>query len=177
MSESTLPTPGDILVVHSKGFLASMIRLGERLRSPLTDAYWNHVAIMVEPGADGLPRIVQADASGVVYSPLHSIGSDYIALPLSSFAAIGPEPVDPVSVVEQAHAIVGAKYGWLTIFSIVCNILTPQWIRFPAFRRGQTFICSAAGAWCLHAGGADIDTYDIYQVLPSEVREMANWST
>ena len=170
---SQLPVPGDIIFARSNGFVPWVIRLGERLRSPLTASYWSHVAIMVEPLADGVPRIVEAEAHGVHYTPLSSIDCAYLAVPPECFPGVDGLAVNRKAVVEQAHDLVGAKYGWLSILSIVCNILTPKWLRFPAFRRGGTFICSAAGAWCLHAGGADIRTYDLYQITPAELYELA----
>jgi cell wall-associated NlpC family hydrolase len=173
---TTLPEPGDIIFCHSNGFVGAMIRFGERLRSPLTDAYWNHVAIVVEPGEDGLARVVQAGGNGVAYASLRDIDAHYVAIPTEAFPGLLGDPIDRAALVEQAHALVGEKYGWLTILSIIVNIITPKWIRIPSFRRGGTFICSALGAWCLHAGGADIDTYDIYQIMPSEVRELAEWN-
>lgn len=171
--ESTLPDPGDIIFFHSNGFVGSMIRLGERLRHPTQPHWTNHVGVVVEPGASGFPRIVQAGASGVAYAYLKDIDASYQVVATERFPSVTEYAVDRASVVEQAHALVGAKYGWLTIISIILNVLTPKWIRVPDFRRGTTYICSAAAAWCLHAGGADIDTYDIYQIMPSELRELA----
>lgn len=164
--------------------MASAIRLGERVRqfgwfglwrhvAPRSDTWYNHVAIVITP-ADGRPRVVQATGSGVVISWLSDLGTDYIALAPWAFPGVVKEVPDHARVVTQAMEQVGNKYGWLTIFSIVVNILTPKWFRFPAFRRGGTFICSALGAWCLHAAGAKMDVYDIYQVLPSELRQMAS---
>lgn len=177
MTSSLLPQPGDMLFFHSAGFVGRMIRLGERLRHPTQPHWVNHVGVCVEPDGDGLPRIVQAGASGVAYAYLKDIDAAYDIVEAERFPVIGDDPTwglpDRISIVAQAHDLVGAKYGWLTIISIVLNVLTPKWIRVPDFRRGTTYICSAAAAWCLHAGGADIDTYDIYQIMPSELRELA----
>lgn len=168
-----LPQPGSIIFCHSKGLVGWFIRLGQRLRSPLSDAYWNHVAIMAYPGSDGRPRVIQAGGRGVEYAPLRDLDCEYVEVPTENFAGILRTPVDREAVVQQAHALVGDHYGWLTIASIILNLLTPKWLRVPAFRRGGTFICSALAAWCLHAGGADLDVYDIYQVSPAELAALA----
>lgn len=164
-----IPEPGDIIFCHSKGLVGWFIRLGQRMRSPLSDAYWNHVAIMAYPDPDGTPRVIQAAGAGVEYLPLRHLDCEYIAVSAERFPGVLSAAVDRDAVVNQAHALVGDHYGWLTILSIIVNILTPKWFHFPAFRRGGTFICSALAAWCLHAGGADINAYDIYQVTPAEL--------
>lgn len=154
--------------------MGATIRLGERIRWPKRDAWWNHVAVVVDPYPDGTARIVQAIGKGVVYSPLDDLEPDHVVcLPLDAFPSLTGH-LNRDAVVAQAHALVGAKYGWLTILSIVANLLTPKWVRIPALRRGATFICSAAGAYCLLAGGAQIDTYDLYQVFPAE---LASWAS
>lgn len=173
MSISLLPNPGDILFFHSKGFVGAMIRLGERLRHPTQPHWVNHVGVCVEDDGDGLPRIVQAGANGVAYAYLKDIDAEYEVVSADAFPTVTDVEIDRYAVICQAHDLVGAKYGWLTILSIVVNVLTPRWIRIPDFRRGTTYICSAAAAWCLHAGGADIDTYDLYQIMPSELFALA----
>jgi hypothetical protein len=168
------PRPGDIVVCHSQGFIGAAIRTGERLRSPSKDAFWNHCAIVVEP-VDGIPRVVQAVGAGVEYGWLKDLGygDDVHVLAHKDFPALTDAGIDPRSVVAAAHSLVGTHYGFLTILSIALNLLTPKWIRFPSFRRSNTFICSAAASWCLLAGGGNIQTYDIYSVMPSEVRAWA----
>ncbi len=163
------PQPGDIGFCQGTGFVASMIRIGDWLRFRRSLA--THVFIVVEP-VDGRPRIVEAGGSGVAYAWLSDVSVHHELVPADAFPGVLVSP-DPNTIVAQAHKIVGAKYGFMTIASIVVNLLTPKWIRFPDFRRGTTFICSAAAAWCLHAGGADIETYDIYQIFPTELYEMA----
>ncbi len=174
------PRPGDIVFVHSKGWIGSAIRFGERLpgrrlhlRGKFRSTYWNHVAIVVDP-VNNEPSVVQATGRGIVRSPLSVLGKDYEIVPLSAFPTLRTFYLpDPRCIVEQAYRLLGARYGWLTIFSIIINLWTPKWFRFPDFRRGATFICSAAAAFCLHAGGADIDTPDIYSIMPSELRALA----
>jgi hypothetical protein len=152
-----------------------MIRLGEWLRHPTESSWANHVGVIVEPGIDRLPRIVAAGARGVAYAYLKDIDAEYEVVSARSFMGNMGGVIDPQRVVEQAHELVGAKYGWLTITSIVLNILTPKWLRVPIVRRGSTYICSAAAAWCLHAGGGLImDALgDVYQIMPSELRALA----
>lgn len=174
MSTSLLPDPGDIVFFHSKGFVGTMIRLGERLRHPTQPHWVNHVGVCVEPDPDnGFPRIVQAGANGVAYAYLKDIDAEYEVVSADAFPTVTDVAIYRYAVICQAHDLVGAKYGWLTILSIVVNVLTPRWIRIPDFRRGTTYICSSAAAWCLHAGGADIDTYDLYQIMPSELFALA----
>jgi hypothetical protein len=169
------PRPGDIVVCHSQGFIGGAIRFGERLRSPRTDAYWNHCAVVVEP-VDGCDRVVQAVGAGVEYGWFNDLGVDDTVhiLSVDEFPALTEDGINRSKVVAAAHSLVGTRYGFLTIASVALNLLTPKWVRFPSFRRSNTFICSAAAAWCLLAGGGNIQTYDIYSVMPSEVRAWAD---
>lgn len=176
MTESTLPKPGDIIFCHGIGFVPTMIRFGERLRHPARRGHhWSHVAIMADPDPkNGLPRVIQAGARGVEYGYLKDIDIDRAYVEPLAFPSISDDDViRPDIVLAQARLLVGAKYGWLTIMSIVINLLTPSWFRFPDFRRGATYICSTAAAWCLHAAGANINTNDIYQIMPSELWALA----
>lgn len=168
------PKPGDIVLAHSPGVVGGAIRLGQRLRWPQVDAYWNHVAIVVEPYPDRRWRIVEATGHGVVYSTLENVAPDYEIVSPYDFPAVSYQGISRDLIVKTAHELVGDHYGWLTIASIVFNIVTPRWIMLPSFRRGTTWICSAAAAWCLHAGGVRVDVADVYQVLPSEVRAWAH---
>lgn len=186
MADSLLPRPGDIIFCHGAGFVPACIRFGERMRwltkrpsrrtiSMSEAAHWSHVAIMVEPDPETkLPRVIQAGAHGVEYALFKDLDAQWEAVSPQSFPAVlADDTIRTSYVIDQAHLLVGAKYGWLTILSIIVNLVTPTWFKFPDFRRGATYICSAAGAWCLHAAGANIDTNDVYQIMPSELRALS----
>ncbi|MDA4133157.1 MAG: hypothetical protein OK454_08555, partial [Thaumarchaeota archaeon] len=102
--------------------------------------------------------------------PLSARGSGVEIVSLDAFPTIVPgSSLNRVAHLTSLRAEVGVKYGWLTIASVVVNILTPKWVRLD-FRRDQTFICSGLYSWGLHSAGGLIEG-DVYQVMPAQVAE------
>jgi len=78
-----------------------------------------------------------------------------------------PADVDPCKTVALARLYVGARYGFLTIASILIDKLTPSWFHFPIRKEG-TWICSALGCEALRYGGWLRRWPDVYEVDPAE---------
>ena len=152
--------PGDILLVHSTGLIPRLIHLGELLhrRGPAT--HWTHVAVIVSADGD----TVEAQSHGVVASHVS-------AHPDSQVVDVGLSDVDRAQAVAFARSCLGDRYGYLTIASIVVDLLTPKAL---TFRSPRTLICSELGARALEHGGWVCPELDTSWVMPSD---LAYWLT
>lgn len=152
--------PGDLVFCHGTSFVAKAIRLVQSWRSPKADARWNHVAILYEEN-DGDWTIIQAGGHGVQIAYLSNATDTYEVVAC-------PAGLNAVKVVEFAKSQVGVKYGFLTIASIVFNVITPQRL---ALRKPGTWICSALAAGSLWYAGWPTSQiwYDLYQVTPADL--------
>ena len=160
--------PGDIVLCHSSGIIGKAIRSGERLHGDRNDAQWNHAALIKESNGKGDYYVIQAEAKGVTDCHLLS----EIA-PGGRFQVVAlPEDVLAEDVLHFAKSQVGAKYGFLTIASIVMDLLLPDSI---CFRKAKTWICSGLVSASLMFGGWDPSTLlarsDIYTTTPAELAE------
>ena len=152
------PVVGDIAFARSNGIMGRMIRLGEWLRWK-HGSKWNHVCF-VSRIEGGVAYVIQAEPKGISNDkPLSSIG-EYL---LNSL----PDGTDAKKVLEFATKQVGMKYSFLSIISLIADILTPNF--FPAVRRDNTWICSTLVAESLRYGGWFHDWGDIYCVTPAQL--------
>jgi len=173
--------PGYLVFCHGVGIVSRAIRLDQRLNRD-TDWEVNHVAILDAPIYD-IPLspvrtiidwwVIQAEGHGVTGS--RPDGSGFHRAKLSSVAPGGyyevvapPSGINLADVVGFAREEVGAEYGFFSIASLVIDQISPKW--FPAFRRRDTWICSALAAEALRAGGWLHDWDDVYQVRPAQLR-------
>jgi hypothetical protein len=171
--------PGDCVVCHSTGILGWCIRLGERLQTGPPFCYFNHIAMLYRPieNANGEVVdwwIIQSVAHGIEVSRLSTVApnGDYEIIPLTAFEPLVPGGViDRDAVVAQMKELVGDHYGFLTIGCEAVSMLVP-FIRIDVRAQG-TFICSAAYAFSLHAGGAYVPAADIYLITPAQLVKMA----
>jgi hypothetical protein len=157
--------PGQIGFCHSTNIFGKAIRFGERLRFRHGD-FWNHVFIISdEIDSTGEPLIIQAISKGVDGSkPLSQVapGGKYQVIEL-------PAGVDSAKVLAFAKSQVGSGYGYISIASIVLQILLPRWLPMLTLRSKSTWICSALSAESARAGGWVHDWPDVYNVVPSEL--------
>ena len=138
--------------------MARAIRLGERLRGK-RGSFFNHACLIDRIEGDQI-YILQAEPVGVTNDKLiESIGSYVIVEP--------PDSVDKDRMMEFARKQVGLNYDWFAIMSILVDILTPNW--FPAFRHGNTWICSALVAESMRFGGWYHGWPDIYIPTPAQL--------
>jgi len=109
---------------------------------------------------DGVAYVVQAEPRGVTRDKtLASVGEYTLVAP--------PAGTDTAKMLAFATAQVGKRYSFLSILSIVVDILTPNW--FPAVRRADTWICSALVAESLRSGGWLHNWGDVYIVTPAQL--------
>jgi len=154
------PIPGDLVFCHSKGLISKAIRLGELIRWR-SGATWNHVAIIDSVDGNDI-TVIQAEAHGVTDDKQLSTispGGRYLVVP-------SPAGVDRAKLLAFARQEVGASYGFVSIASLIINILSPGWI---TVRWTNSWICSAVSAEALRAGGWLHRWSDIYQVSPAQL--------
>lgn len=154
-----IPPNGGIGFCQSKGFIAKIIRLGEWLRFRKGEV--NH-AFIVHPSG----RVYQAEARGVTnFREIEEVapGGKVWIYPF-------PEHVDIEKVFLFCAQNVGKRYGWGSILAIALDVILPLWT--PAFRRPDTWICSALVAEALRSGGWLRKGLwpDIYVVTPTQLR-------
>jgi hypothetical protein len=168
-TEEQVIYPGDIGLSRGTGLVCGLIRLGERIHHPTTACYWNHAFIFVEPTEGGDDwHIIQASAEGVEWS-LASQRDTYCALD-SQLDDRGRELAINFCVV-----MVGQKYGWVAITSIVLNLATPAWVQF---NRPGTFICSGLVAHALEHGGLILPSnWEADEVMPADLAVLFNAPT
>ena len=159
-----IPANGAIGFCRSKGLIGRLIRLGERLR--FRKGIVNH-AFIVHPSG----KVWQAEARGVTSTrTLDEVapGGKIWLLPF-------PEHVDVERVFVFCEQNVGKPYGWLTIFNLAIDIITPKW--FPAFRSEGSWICSALVAEALRTGGWVRKGLwpDIYTVTPQQLKDVLDF--
>ena len=151
---------GDLVFCHSTGIMGKAIRLGEWIRFRKGSA-WNHVAVL-DRQVDEKWYVIQAEAHGVTNDKT----LDSIA-PGGRYQVVSPPAgCDRTRLLSFAQSQVGSKYGWLSILSLVFDLLTPDW--FPAVRRKNTWICSALSMECCRAAGWIHSWNDIYIVTPAQ---------
>lgn len=129
-------------------------------------SFWNHVFIVSdEVDETGEPLIIQAISHGVDGSrPLSQVapGGKYEVVAL-------PSDVDAEKVLAFAKSQIGSSYGYVSIASIVLQILLPRWFPMLTVRSRSSWICSALGAESARAGGWVHSWPDVYSVVPSEL--------
>ena len=161
--------PGDIVVCHGEGLVSWMIRSMERIRYRKGSApHWNHAALLVapipyvKPYGDGEQdwMIIEAGAHGVQHALLSELG-EYNILD-SKLDRRGRR-----LAVEFAETALGSRYGFLTIASIVINLLLP--VVWQVTRPG-TFICSGLVAHALEHGGHIFPLkWEADEVMPADL--------
>jgi hypothetical protein len=177
--------PGDLLLVHSSGLVAGLIRFGENVRYHgwrrafrvalgkadvgRDDPCWaTHVAVYVGSG-----RIIEAQARGLViddiskYDPVKYRVAPLAGVRKNASNADRAKAVDFAYEQERLHD----KYGWLSIASVVLQILTPA--RLDISWDGA-LICSAFGAQCWEHAGVILPTRSSLTTLPADLAAMVD---
>lgn len=186
-----VPVPGDLLLCHSKGFIGALIRFGENVRyhgwrhalrvavglvaeDPDDPCWANHVAVYVGNG-----HIIEAESKGLVlssvdkYSPLDEHNCTAAPYRLAPLASVRPAVTadDRAALVAFAQAQLDrhGRYGWLSIASIVLQILTPSKLDLSW---DGALICSAFGAQCWEHAGVTISTRSALTTMPADIAAM-----
>lgn len=152
-------TPGDFVLVSTRGVLAKLIRFGQFIRyhgKMRPFAHWNHTAVIINEAGD----IIEAVGRGVIVSNIHDyddVEYYYISTKLNKQSRD--------QVVAAANSFLKDKYSWITIFSIALELLTGVKIQLT---QSNTMICSAVVGQSLWAGGI-IFNNNPYQMMPADL--------
>jgi len=154
--------PGDLVLAHSKGAFATLIRFGQWLR-PSWRPYkkWNHAAIVVDVIGTEITCVQMGRRGQRVNISKVSPGGYNAILPC-------PSDIDRAKAVAYAVKQVGVKYSVAAIFSIALTLLTPKMFHFDFRRKGDSLICSALVARSWEHGGWTCPT-DPFQITPAEL--------
>lgn len=181
---------GDIILTRSKGLVGGLIRFGERVRyqgwlramwwllrrlvrlAPAdtgVEPWWvNHAAVSI-----GCGRIIEALAQGLTENPASKYSGDpVIVVPL---AQLCPDVTDAdrAAVARFARTQLARhdRYGWLSIASIILQLITP--IHLDISWDGA-LICSAFAAQALEHAGVTLSTRSSLTTMPADLRAMAS---
>jgi hypothetical protein len=186
MNDSLDLLPGDLLLVRGSGAVDALIRFGERVRyhgwrpalaksisaflhrraapeDPSDPAWVNHVGVYVGNG-----QLIEAESRGLVRSPVtkYSIGTYKIArLDQVRAHATDDERTSLVAFADEQlrrHD----SYGWLSIASIVLQLLTPTKLDISW---DGALICSAFAAQCWEHAGVILTTRSSLTTMPADL--------
>lgn len=183
--------PGDLLLVHSGGLVGALIRFGENVRyhgwkhafavavgraveKPEDPCWANHVAVYIGNG-----QVIEALANGLNESPAdkYVLEGDHncTATParIAELASVRPE----VTAEERAALVAFAQdqlakhddYGWLSIASIILQILTPAKLDLSW---DGAMICSAFAGRCWEHAGVILSTRSALTTMPADLAAM-----
>ena len=187
--------PGDLLLTHSKGFVGALIRFGENVRyhgwrhafavalgivpEDRSDPCWaNHVAVYVGNG-----QVIEALGRGLQLSSIEKYelpgahncaATPCIVAPLE-LVQPGVLPIERKSLVDFAREQLARhdRYGWLSIASIVLQLLTPS--KLDVSYDGA-LICSAFGGQCWEHAGVILPTRSSLTTMPADLAAMVDHS-
>ena len=156
---------GDFILVKESAFLSRMIQLGQRLRVSSEFCWCNHAALLVGYDNTGW-KIIESVKNGPQLSALSNYRTGSYKVISSNL-----DDEDRKEAVHFAYKSIGDHYGFLTIASIILNLLTPSSINID-FRRSRTLICSGLVARALEHGGVVLPK-DPYSTMPADLAEWA----
>ena len=179
---------GDVLLVRRAGTVAWLIRLGERARYagwPRTlrwlaesavgvagpdgpaDPWWpNHAAVVVSP-----TEVIEAQAQGLVSTPLARFDTSHVAVLRLDDVQPFATQLERTNLVRFARAQLArhGSYGWLSILSIVVQLLTPAKLDISW---DGSLTCSAFAAQCLEHAGVTLPTRSSLTTMPADLAAM-----
>lgn len=141
--------------------MPALISLAERRRFRGSDApfaHWSHCAVIV----DGTCRLVEAEALGVVASPISKYrdGEYHVVMLGSDFG-----PAERRRTADYALSQVGAAFGYLALGGALWYLVSGRPIR--VMRRDHQ-ICSGLVTRALQAGGL-LPELDASTALPADL--------
>ena len=183
---------GDVILVRSHGPIGSLIRFGERVRylgwlvallwlvkcilriarpDEPTDPWWvSHAAVCV---GDGL---VEAQAAGLQAVPLSKYdGAETVVVRLADLRPdVTTADRSRLVLFARAQLALHGRYGWLSIGSIVLQLITP--LRLDV-SWDSALTCSAFAAQCLEHAGVLLATRSSLTTMPADLAFMASTAT
>jgi len=159
------PMLGDLVLIRHAGFVASVIRFGERLRLHGEDRIYaavNHAATVVDPGPN--PKIQEMVGRGGVVSDLRT----YVDVAYAVVNTTRATQAQRMTAKAAALYYVGIGYSYLSIASDSLYLLTGLPI---ALTIGASVVCSADASTAQRCLGFVPGKPDL-AVLPSD---LARW--
>jgi len=156
--------PGDFFLVETKGAAAKVIRFGQWLRyhgkmKPFS--HWNHTGVIINSNGD----TIEAKPTNVSQGNIQ----DYIDCTLY-IVSTNLNNQSAQQVEASAKSFLNDKYGWLTIGSIVLQLLTGVKVQLSF---SKSVICSGLVAQSLWAGGI-IFSDNPFQMMPADLAAAFN---
>ena len=162
--EATSFNPGDFILVETDGIPAKIIRFGQWVRyhgAMKKFAKWNHAALIVSAEGD----LIEARPTDVSRKNI----SEYTNCPVYVVSTrLNKQSQD--QAIAAAESFLNDGYGWLTILSIVLQLLTG--VKFQV-SFGNKVICSGLVAMSLWAGGI-IFNDNPFQMMPADLAAAFN---
>ena len=167
---------GDVLLVEGTGFVDGLISVGARVRyhgwlslfrpRPADQTRFTHAAVI----CDGF--LIEALAKGLKRSP---IGKYNGRAAVARLDVVRPGVTQAERSAAEAFAWSSLqardKYGWLSIFSIILEIVTP--LKLDISWDGA-LICSAFAAQVWEHAGVDLPTHSSLTIMPADLAFMAH---
>ena len=156
--------PGDFFLVETKGAAAKIIRFGQWLRyhgkmKPFS--HWNHTGIIINSNGD----TIEAKPTNVSQGNI----KDYVDCPVYIISTkLNNQSAQQVEA--AAKSFLNDKYGWLTIGSIVLQLLTGIKVQLSF---ANSVVCSGLVAQSLWAGGV-IFNENPFQMMPADLAAAFN---
>lgn len=152
--------PGDFFLEDGKGFVSTVIRLGENIYERDQYCWATHAGLIVSPEGE----TIEAEGNGVIRSSIDAHIASHMRFQVvnSGLDARGRE-----LAVEVANQWVGVSYGYITILSITFDMLSPDF--FWRIRSPHSLICSELVMRALYHGGAQSPRIDFGMVKPSDL--------
>jgi hypothetical protein len=177
---SPAPQLGDLWLTRSEGFVGRAIRFGARIRyhgwryalrslgaaivrrrfdeSPDDPCWGNHVAVYVGNG-----QLIEALASGLTLSPVGNYPAGTFRV-LALNATDGQR--DDAVAFARAELAKHPRYGWLSIASIVVQLVTPTKLDLSW---DGTMICSAFAARVWEHAGKTLPILSPGTTMPADL--------
>jgi hypothetical protein len=176
---------GDVLLVQGEGFVDDLIRFGERKR---VRGWWfaiknhrkrivcdndptsvAHAAVYV-----GNHFVIEALADGLNLSPVekYSEGTYLLAKLSDVYPDVCDQQRQALAKFARDQLANHDKYGWLSILSVVMQMLTP--IKLDISWDGA-LICSAFAGQCWEHAGVTLSTPSSLTTTPTDLALMAGF--
>ena len=157
--EVTEYNPGDFIIVETDGFPAKTIRFGQWLRYHGKRKFysrWNHAALIVSKDGD----LIEARPTDVSRGHISEYTKDPVYVVSTNFNEQSQE-----QAIAAAESYLNDGYGWLTILSIMLELITGIKLQLSYNR---SVICSGLVGMSLWAGGVIFDSNPL-QLMPADL--------
>jgi hypothetical protein len=166
---------GDVVLVEGTGFVDTLISIGARVRyhgwlsllkkRPNDETRFTHAAVVVNG------KLIEALATGLMESNLNKYDGRCGVAKLTSVSPfVNAQDRYNLAVFASNALDRHDKYGWLSILSIILEIITP--LKLDISWDGA-LICSAFAAQCWEHAGVVLPTLSSLTTMPADIAYMA----